>query len=265
MSKWVILPETIIWTAPAQADGAEPEDAVEWAERILGFRLDEAQARVLRSRSKRVILNCTRQWGKSTVTALKAVHQAITEPGTLTVVVSACERQSGEFVRKASRFARALNSRVKGDGDNRVSLAFENGSRIVGLPSTEGTVRGFSAVSLLVIDEASRAADELYHAVRPMLAVSGGSLWLISTPFGKRGFFYETWDHGSEDWERVKVTAEGCPRIPAAFLEEERRALGERVFRQEYLCEFVETGGGVFDVELVEKAVRDDVAPLEIE
>ena len=98
-----------------------------------------------------------------------------------------------------------------------------------------------------------------------MLAVSGGGLWLMSTPNGKRGFFYETWEHGGADWERVKVTGEECPRISREFLEEERRVFGDRLFRQEYLCEFVETGGGVFDVDLLQRAVREDVRPLEIE
>jgi hypothetical protein len=53
----------------------------------------------------------------------------------------------------------------------------------VGLPGTEATIRGFSAVSLLLVDEAARCSDELYLAIRPMLAVSDGTLWLMSTPF----------------------------------------------------------------------------------
>ena len=101
-------------------------------------------------------------------------------------------------MRKAAEFARRLGMRPKGDGDNEISLELPNGSRIVGLPGNEATVRGFSAVSLLLVDEAARVSDELYMAIRPMLAVSGGALWLMSTPFGKRGFFYETWRNGAE-------------------------------------------------------------------
>ena len=138
------------------------------------------------------------------MTAAKAVHQAATAAGSLTLVVSPSARQSGEFVRKAAEFARRLGIRPKGDGDNEMSLAFPNGSRIVGLPGNEATVRGFSAVSLLLVDEAARVSDELYLAVRPMLAVSGGTLWLMSTPYGKRGFFYEAWEQGGEEWERVR-------------------------------------------------------------
>jgi hypothetical protein len=61
-------------------------------------------------------------------------------------------------------------------------LALPNGSRIVGLPGVEGTVRGFSAVSLLLIDEASRVSGATYKSLRPMLAVGNGDLWLMSTP-----------------------------------------------------------------------------------
>jgi hypothetical protein len=119
-------------------------------------------------------------------------------------------------------------------------------------------------VSLLLADEASRVSDELYMAMRPMLAVSGGALWLMSTPCGKRGFFYEVWTRGGPAWERVRAPATECPRISVEFLKEERAAMGERWFRQEYLCEFEDSVSGVFDRELMERAVRENVRPLEI-
>ena len=125
-------------------------------------------------------------------------------------------------------------------------MQFPNGSRIVGLPGTERTVRGFSAVSLLLVDEASRVEDDLYRAVRPMLAVGDGDLWLMSTPHGKRGFYYSEWAYGGEEWRRVKAPATECERIRPEFLEEERRTQGERWFRQEYMCEFTEEEDGVF-------------------
>jgi hypothetical protein len=220
----------------------EGEDAAEWVRTRLGLPVDSLQARVLRTANKRGILNCSRQWGKSTITAAKAVYQA-THAKSLTVVVSPSGRQSGEFLRKASEFVKKLGIRVKGDGDNEISLELPNGSRIVGLPGTEGTIRGFSAVSLLLVDEAARVSDDLYMAIRPMLAVSDGALWLMSTPFGKRGFFYETWENGGKEWERFRAPATECSRIKEAFLEEERATMGERCFRQEYLCEFEDTAG----------------------
>jgi hypothetical protein len=179
-------------------------------------------------------------------------------------VVSPSARQSGEFVRKAMGFTRKLGANPRGDGDNEISIQFPNGSRIVGLPGTEATVRGFSAVSLMLVDEASRVSDEMYMAIRPMLAVSRGTLWLMSTPFGKRGFFYDAWAHGTEDWERVQVTAADCPRIAPEFLKEERAAMGERWFRQEYCCEFEDAVSGVFDRALVEEAISSDFAPLKL-
>ena len=168
------------------------------------------------------------------MTAVAAVHRAFFWPESEIVVVSRSARQSAELVRKTRRFAASLGERVRGDGQNRISVVFSNGSRIVGLPSTEETIRGFSAVSLLLIDEAARVPDELYDAVTPMLAASGGSMWLMSTPYGKRGFFYREWTYGGSEWVRVRGPATACARIPEWFLEEERRKKGDRVFRQEY-------------------------------
>ena len=194
--------------------------------------------------------------------AAMAVHHAYTEGGSLTLVISPSARQSGEFLRKAAGFARRLGIRAKGDGDNDLSLEFPNGARIVGLPGSEATIRGFSAVSLLLVDEASRVSDEMYLAIRPMLAVSAGALWLMSTPFGKRGFFYKEWERGGAKWMRVRVPANECPRISRRFLEEEREVMGERWFRQEYLCEFADQASGVFGRDLVERAITRDVTPL---
>jgi hypothetical protein len=196
-------------------------DAAEFARVRLGFDADERQRQVLLSKSKRLILNCTRQWGKSTVAAAKAVHRAFTVPGCRVIVASPGERQSGEWMRKAEEMLRSLDIKPRGDGYNKLSLLLPNGSRIVGLPASEPKIRGYSAVSLLVIDEAARMDDDLYLALRPMLGVGSGDLWLMSTPCGKRGFFYETWEHAGPEWLRVSVPATECPRISKEFVEEQ--------------------------------------------
>jgi hypothetical protein len=239
-------------------------NAAAFAREALGFPLDAAQERLLARSPRRVVLNCTRQWGKSTVTAAKAVHHAYFHEGSLTLVMSPSLRQSGEFVRKAGQFLGKLGIRRRGDGDNGTSLLLPNGSRIVGLPGNETTVRGFSKVGLLIIDEAARVADGLYQSLRPAQAVADGALWLMSTPNGKRGFFYEVWAHGSEDWERVAVPATECPRIPQRFLDEQKATMGERWFRQEYLCAFADAEDQVFSEEAIARAVCDEVEPLRV-
>jgi hypothetical protein len=244
--------------------GPSYTDPAEWAVARLGLSFDETQMRVLRSTRARGLLNCTRQWGKSTVVAAKAIHHATHRPESLTLVVSPSTRQSAEFLRKAEGFARKLAVPVRRDIGNVVSLEFPNRSRIVGLPASETTVRGYSAVSLLLVDEAARVSDDIYLALRPMLAVSGGALWLMSTPFGRHGFFHDAWEHGGEEWERIRVTAPECPRISPEFLEEERATMGDWWFRQEYLCEFQDPVGAVFDRDLLEQALSDRFGPLEI-
>src|SRR5437588_676012 len=189
-------------------------DVARFARERLEFTADATQSLVMNGRIHRGLLNCTRQWGKSTITAIMAVHRAYLQEESLTIAVSPSARQTGEFLRKAKGFARQLGVKARGDGDNEISMLFPNGSRIVGLPGSEATVRGFSAVSLMVIDEAARVSDDLYKAVRPFLAVGGGDLWLMSTPFGKRGFFHEEWSREGR-WAKFKVPATECPRIQA--------------------------------------------------
>jgi hypothetical protein len=238
-------------------------DAVTFARERLGFTPNEQQAAVMRSRAKRVILNCSRQWGKSTVTAARALFRAKAREGCLVLAASPSQRQSAEWMRKAKKMAAHMGIATHGDGDNEVSLRLDNGSRIVGLPGVEDTTRGFSAVSMLVIDEAARVSDEMFTSLMPMLAVSDGDIWMMSTPRGKSGFFYDTWEYGGPEWLRVRGPATECAQIRGTFLEEQRRTMTADRFRQEYLCEFVGQGARWFERELVEAMLDDEVEAIE--
>jgi hypothetical protein len=196
--------------------------------------------------------------------AVKAVHRALTEPGILAVVASPGLRQSGEVIRKVKEMAWKAGEKVRGDGHNRLSVVLGNGSRIVGLPGVEGTVRGFSAVSMVIVDEAARVKDDVMGALRPMLAVKDGDLWMMSTPAGRRGFFYEAWAYGGEEWERVTVKASQCERISKAFLEREKRQIPERVFAQEFEGSFEAGVDYAFDPEAVEDMWDEGVEVFQI-
>lgn len=223
-------------------------DPVEFATRRLDFAPDPWQADVLRSRSSKLILNCSRQSGKSTITSILALHKALHQPEKLVLLISRSQRQSRELFMKVQDFLNIYRGnaadQVRLVEDNKLECKFKNKSRIVSLPSKEQTIRGFSSVDLIIEDESSRVEDEIYFTVRPMLAVSGGRIILLSTPFGKRGHFYKEWD--KPEFERYKVPASECPRITAEFLAQERRDLGEFYYKQEYECEFLDIEGMVF-------------------
>jgi terminase large subunit-like protein len=206
-------------------------------------------------------MHCSRQSGKNTTAAILGLHRAVYHPKSLVLLVSPSLRQSSELFRKVTEFLGYLSARPKLVEDNKLSCTLENKSRIVSLPSSEATVRGFSGVDLIIEDESSRVSDDLYRTVRPMLAVSNGKLILMSTPFGKRGHFFEEWTN-NQGWEKIEAKATECPRIGPEFLEEERHSLGEWWFRQEYMCEFMEPVDQVFSYDLVMQSLSSDVRPL---
>jgi len=236
------------------------DDAIGFVTDRLDWNPDTWQRKLLSSKSDRLLLNCSRQSGKSTTAALLALHQAVHHPG-LILLVSPTLRQSRELFAKVSGFLRQMKPRPRLTEDNKLSFTLANGARVVCLPGSADTIRGFSAPTLVIEDEAAFVEDALYIAVRPMLAVSGGRLILMSTPFGKREHFYEAWT-GQEDWQKIRITADQCPRIKEEFLERELLALGEWWFKQEYLCEFVETADQVFRQQDIDAAFDADIEPL---
>ncbi len=229
----------------------------------VGIVPDAWQAELLRTRPRRSLLLCSRQSGKSTVTALTALWQAIYEPG-LIVIVSPSQRQSAEMFRTLMLYHSKLEGAPAAPDESKLRAEFTNGSRIIALPGTEKTVRGLAGASLVIIDEAARVDDELLAAVRPMLATSegGGRLIALTTPAGKRGWFFEAWTKPGGDWTRTCVPATDCPRISSEFLAEEMKELGPMRYSEEYLLEFRDDSESVFPGDLIDRAFTAEVHPL---
>jgi hypothetical protein len=95
-----------------------------------------------------------------------------------------------------------------------------------------------------------------------MLAVSRGKLVLLSSPFGSRGHFYESWEHGGPDWLKVRITAYDVPRIDPVWLEQERAAIGDWWFEQEYLCQFKDAVDAYFRGEDIAAMADPAIVPL---
>jgi hypothetical protein len=209
----------------------------------------------MRSQARDLLLLCSRQAGKSQTAAALAIVAALLNERSLVLLLSPSLRQSSElFQDKVMPLYRALGRPLEATQETALRLALSNRSRIISLPGNEETIRGYSGVKLLVIDEAARVPDELYYSVRPMLARSAGRLVCLTTPFGKRGFFYEAWTNGGDAWERVQITASECAWASKEYLVGERRAMGERWFNQEYNCSFEDVVGAVFPEELIHRA-----------
>lgn len=258
--------------------------------RNLGFDPFDWQQEALDPTLRRLVLLTARQSGKSTVVAGKTVYKAKYFPGSLILIICPAQDQSKELMKKVDTFMR-LDPEIELVRDGAFEKELANGSRIVALPGSERSVRGYSGPAMILIDEAARVLDETYRAARPMMVGADTELVLMSTPFGKRGFFHDAWANG-RDWTKIEVTvgfevqgfdvvpaslsgglyrwqqaARGIsayysPRHDAAFLCSELDSLGEWWWRQEYRCEFLETAANVFSYDEIMRAVRDDVEPL---
>jgi hypothetical protein len=230
-----------------------------------GHTPDRWQAELLRSSAPRILLNCCRQSGKSSAVATLALHEALFRPGSLTLALSPSLRQSQELFKKITSQERAMGRPAQYVSETTTQLETKGGSRVVSLPENETTIRGYSGVTLLIIDEASRVADDVYSAVLPMLGTSHGRLIALSTPWGKQGWWYERWISGGDRWERYEVPVT-IPEIAARTDPQvliEAQARGPWWYGQEYQCQFGEREDAVFSTAHIQRAIRADLEPLD--
>jgi hypothetical protein len=229
-----------------------------------GLTLDPWQASLVREQPRRAILCCSRQSGKSTTVSVLALSIACGEPDSLICIASPSQRQSDELLLSICKLHNKMEN-VPEKKESVRKIEFENGSRILSLPgSNDGkTIRGLSNCRLVLIDECAGIDDELMSALRPMLIVNQrGSLIMLGTPKGRRGIFFDTWHNGDPMWTRIQVTAAMCPRITPEKLAEERKALGETRFQEEYMLAFLDSGVAAFPTDLIDAMFTADVKPL---
>lgn len=236
-------------------------DPVAWCRDVQRWTPDPWQAKFLASDSRRCLLKCCRQAGKSTAVAKRVAHRSRFYPGRFSVCTAPSDRQSLELftkIRDALSVSGDLEERP--EKDNMHELVLANGSRIICLPSNADTIVGFSSVDDLLADEAALIDDEFFARVEPMIMRSKGSITLMSTPKGQRGHFHKLWI-GSDGWERFDVTwrdAVNAGHFNVADLEQYKKEHGEWMFRQEYECEFNSTIDSVFTLEQISACFDDE-------
>jgi len=229
--------------------------------------LDDDQKKILDPKNKRVIINCHRQWGKSTISSLLCFWRALFYGRSLCLLVAPSLRQSSENFRKIAGALDYVTPKPELEEDTKLTLKFSNGSRIISLPGSQKTVRGFTAPDLIIIDEDEQAEDELFGALLPMLTNSpDGRLILASTPWGRRGHFYKIWEEGGAEWLKIKVIASENPRVRQEVLEEARNSPnGALWYRQEYCGEFVSDEFSIFDDARLQRAISSEFEEIDAE
>jgi len=220
------------------------------------LQLDKWQRDVLEHQGN-ITIRSGRQVGKSTVVGLKVTKLVLEHPNAKTLVVAASQRQSSLLFEKILSEFNRLNdfvleeagldkqdfdgsrtgrdrkrqfekaNGIYADTPTKTRILLKDGSDIVSVPvgKTGIYIKGHS-VDFLVADEAAFIPEMVWLAIKPMIAVSQklrGLGWeiLLSTPFGKGGYYYNS--HNDSDYRRFHVSSEDCRRIPKDFLVKERR------------------------------------------
>jgi Terminase large subunit, T4likevirus-type, N-terminal len=211
-------------------------DPVLWTREILGVEPMPWQQAFLRSaRAAFIVVLTARQVGKTTVAAWAVAHAMLFQPGSLSVIACPAQRQSAEAVRRVREILLKTGASFK--SDNVYALELDQGARVLALPSDDETIRGLTVDAWIVADEAARLDENLIAALHPMRARQPQARFaMLSTAFTRTDPFWTAWSSDSPNDLRLRATAD-CPDMPfsKAFLEDQRRILGEQLFRQEYL------------------------------
>ncbi len=217
--------------------------------------LDAWQTVACRSTSPGLLLLCGRQTGKSTFAAVMALWKVMMQPNTLVLLISPTLRQSSELFRKTMVLFDLMKADPPPIKRTQTELWLPNGSKIFSLPGANpDAIRGYSNIDLVIEDEAAFVNDRTFTAYRPMLATNArGRHVLLTTPYGRRGHFYDLWTSDDPYFEKIAIQSKECLRIAPSFLDTEQRVLSSRAYRQEYECEFLEAANAVFPADLIER------------
>jgi hypothetical protein len=224
------------------------------------INLDPWQQKVLDCPDN-IALRSGRQAGKSTVISIKGGSYATKHPNKHVLIIASVERQAQLLFEKVMDYLVNHHKKmIKGGKDKptKSKVCLTNGSVIRCLPTglSGYGIRGYT-VDLLIADEAAFIPEEVWTAVTPMLAVSKGKIILLSTPFGKGGYFYDCFQDPS--FKTFHVSSEDCPRVDKEYLEQQKKRMTNLAYAQEYLGEFIDELMQFFPTKLIKKCMTRKV------
>ena len=234
------------------------------------MELDKWQKEVLDCKTN-LCLCSGRQVGKSTVISMKAGEEAIKTPNQSIMIIASVERQALLLFEKVLSYIYKKDKSLIKTGKNKPTkheIKLKNGSIIRCLPTGDSGygIRGYT-INSLYADEAHFIKEDVWQAVTPMLATTGGRINLLSTPFGAQGYFYDRFYDPKFTSIHVNAeeVAEARPEPQRTWMlnhqKDEKERMTKLQYQQEYLGLFV---GGIqrfIPDELIDKVCilpRDD-------
>jgi len=277
-ASWKSLPESpaALWREIDKLKGESekepltiPEDSVEFAKALFKFTPKDYQAALLEDKSKRIVVRWSRQAGKTTCIALRAIWYALTHPKTLTLIVAPSLRQSMIMSDRIGDFLMGLPKPTRlqlVEKLQRTTVRFKNGSRIIALPNSPQLLRGYTANQVICDEGAFFKDDDLvfYNVLYPMLATTDGTLIVSSTPWSKDSVFYrmcQSKDFSPHVATQAKVVESGL--IKQSFIDEMRAQLPAERFQREFEAEFVEDVDAWLTQSLIASCIDSELEPYE--
>jgi phage terminase large subunit len=139
---------------------------------------------------------------------------------------------------------------VKKTNETELTLHLRNGS-VISLKGADNydSLRGVG-LDFIVLDEFADIDPEAwYETLRPTLSDKQGRALFIGTPKGIGNWSYEVYQNTLEDptnWHSYQFTTIDGGNVPLEEIEQAKRDLDERTFRQEYLATFETFAGRIY-------------------
>ena len=202
-----------------------------------------------------LILRSGRQVGKSEVISEKCKNYALENDNKIVMVIAFIERQAllifGKILNKIHR---EDPKQILGGQDKptKHKITLKNGTEIYCYAAGETGygIMGYT-LDLLIADEAAFINEEVWNSVLPTLAATSGSVWLLSTPKLKEGFYWDCFD--DDDYANFHESSEDCPHITKEFLEKAKKRFSKAQYAQMYLGEFLEGAQRIFSDDWIER------------
>ena len=228
----------------------------------MDIQLDEWQKKVMSTKGN-MVLRSGRQVGKSFIIARKATEYALENSKKVVMVIAYTEKQANLL------FTKILNNIVQREKELKIKyiskpkptkhvINLKNGTEIYcyAAGDTGFGIMGYT-IDLLIADEAAWVKNEVWNSIVPALAVTNGTMWLLSTPFLSEGFYFDCFN--DKNFTSFHQSSEDCPRITKDFLERMKVRFTKSKYNQMYLGEFVDDAYRIFGDKWIDKVCTVEV------